>query len=222
MTSPTTSPMTSPTTSTTTSTVPAGTAYYGRVIGSSIGDLMVVANDAGAVVAIDFLEDGSPAVVAFPGMTRWVEETGLAGEKTIQAVEQLQAYFDGTLQHFSLTLAPHGTPFQQEVWKMLLEVPFGQTWTYQALANRLGKPKAVRAVGGANGRNPIPIVIPCHRVIGANGTLTGYGGGLPIKEKLLALEGIFVPAGTTSGENLVHKQDVNAAAAGMSGQLGLW
>lgn len=210
-----------------TSPLTSATAYYGRVIGSPIGDLMVVANEAGALVAIDFLEDGSPAVVAFPGMTQWVEETGEAGEKTAQAVEQLQAYFAGTLQHFSLTLAPHGTDFQQEVWKMLLEVPFGQTWTYQELANRLGKPKAVRAVGGANGRNPIPIVIPCHRVIGADGTLTGYGGGLPIKEKLLALEGLAVPvekslAGKGLTEKSVQKQAVKASTVDASEQLGLW
>lgn len=210
-----------------TASITATTAYYGRVIDSPIGDLMVVANDAGALVAIDFLEDGAPAVMAFPGMTQWVEETGEAGEKTAQAVEQLQAYFAGTLQQFSLSLAPHGTAFQQEVWNKLLEVPFGQTWTYQELANRLGKPKAVRAVGGANGRNPIPIVIPCHRVIGADGTLTGYGGGLPIKEKLLALEGLEVPVEKSStGKGLtgkaVQKQDVKASAAGVAGQLGLW
>ena len=85
-------------------------------------------------------------------------------------------------------LAPQGTPFQLSVWKRLCEIPYGETISYGELARRVGNPNASRAVGLANGSNPIPIVIPCHRVIGSNGKLTGYGGGLPIKEKLLALE----------------------------------
>jgi methylated-DNA-[protein]-cysteine S-methyltransferase len=85
-------------------------------------------------------------------------------------------------------LAPKGTPFQRGVWQRLCEIPYGVTISYGELAGRIGNPKASRAVGLANGSNPIPIVIPCHRVIGSNGKLTGYGGGLPIKEKLLALE----------------------------------
>ena len=87
-----------------------------------------------------------------------------------------------------LQLAPEGTPFQLEVWRRLCDIPYGETISYGELAGRIGNPKASRAVGLANGSNPIPIVIPCHRVIGSNGKLTGYGGGLPIKEKLLALE----------------------------------
>jgi methylated-DNA-[protein]-cysteine S-methyltransferase len=105
-----------------------------------------------------------------------------------EAVRQLQAYFAGQLETFDLALSPQGTPFQLAVWRLLCEIPYGQTISYGELARRLGNPNAARAVGLANGSNPIPIVIPCHRVIGSNGKLTGYGGGLPIKEKLLALE----------------------------------
>lgn len=101
---------------------------------------------------------------------------------------QLRAYFAGTLREFDLELAPRGTPFQQGVWRRLCEIPYGATTSYGALAARIGNPRASRAVGLANGRNPIPIVIPCHRVIGSNGSLVGYGGGLAIKEHLLALE----------------------------------
>jgi methylated-DNA-[protein]-cysteine S-methyltransferase len=102
---------------------------------------------------------------------------------------QLEAYFARELQAFDLALAPEGTEFQQRVWRGLCEIPYGATVSYSDLALRVGNPRACRAVGLANGRNPIPIVIPCHRVIGRNGTLVGYGGGLPIKQTLLALEG---------------------------------
>ena len=103
-------------------------------------------------------------------------------------VSQLTEYFAGRRQRFELPLAPEGTPFQQRVWRELQDVPYGVTISYGQLAARIGQPTASRAVGLANGSNPLPIVIPCHRVIGADGTLTGYGGGLPIKERLLALE----------------------------------
>ena len=103
-------------------------------------------------------------------------------------VSQLTEYFAGQRQRFELSLAPEGTPFQQRVWRELQEVPYGVTISYGQLAARIGQPTASRAVGLANGSNPLAIVIPCHRVIGANGKLTGYGGGLPIKEQLLALE----------------------------------
>ncbi len=104
------------------------------------------------------------------------------------AVRQLQAYLAGELQEFDLPLDPTGTPFQMQVWKALRAIPYGETRSYVGIANAIGAPKAVRAVGGANGRNPIPIVVPCHRVIGANGALTGFGGGIEIKKFLLALE----------------------------------
>jgi methylated-DNA-[protein]-cysteine S-methyltransferase len=102
---------------------------------------------------------------------------------------QLQAYFAGELREFELPLAAEGTPFQQRVWRALCDIPYGETISYGELARRIGQPTASRAVGLANGQNPIAIVVPCHRVIGANGTLTGYGGGLERKRWLLAHEG---------------------------------
>jgi len=105
-----------------------------------------------------------------------------------QAVEQLRVYFAGELRDFKLTLDFQGTEFQKRVWDELLNIPYGETRSYSFVANTIGAPKAVRAVGAANGRNPIPIVVPCHRVIGAGGSLVGYGGGLPLKRFLLDLE----------------------------------
>ena len=105
-----------------------------------------------------------------------------------EAVEQLEAYFAGTLTEFDLPLRLEGTAFQQQVWAALLEIPYGETWSYGELATHIGNPNASRAVGLANGRNPIGIIVPCHRVIGASGSLTGYGGGLDRKQKLLDLE----------------------------------
>lgn len=114
-----------------------------------------------------------------------------------RAVRQLREYFDGKRRSFELPLAPEGTPFQQEVWRALCEVPWGETRSYGDLAMAIGRPTATRAVGAANGRNPLPIVIPCHRVIGASGRLTGYAGGIHLKEGLLQLEGVEgeAPAG---------------------------
>ena len=105
-----------------------------------------------------------------------------------EAARQLEAYFSGDLRNFDLSLTPEGTPFQLEVWRELERIPYGDTISYGELAARLGRPKASRAVGAANGSNPLPIVIPCHRVIGSNGKLTGYGGGVDIKRALLDLE----------------------------------
>lgn len=107
---------------------------------------------------------------------------------------QLDEYFAGRRQHFDIPLAPTGTPFQRRVWSVLLTIPFGQTRSYGEVALALGSPRAVRAVGSANGRNPIAVVIPCHRVIAADGSLGGYGGGLARKESLLALENGLRPA----------------------------
>lgn len=104
------------------------------------------------------------------------------------AIEQLEAYFAGSLHRFDLPLAPEGTDFQRRVWRALTEIPYGETVSYTWVANRIGSPAAVRAVGAANGSNPVAIVVPCHRVIGANGALTGYAGGIWRKERLLALE----------------------------------
>ena len=106
-----------------------------------------------------------------------------------EAEAQLQAYFAGELERFELPLAARGTEFQRSVWDALAEIPYGGTTSYSELAARIGRPGACRAVGAANGRNPLPVIVPCHRVIGAAGALTGYGGGLERKRHLLALEG---------------------------------
>jgi methylated-DNA-[protein]-cysteine S-methyltransferase len=106
-----------------------------------------------------------------------------------EAVRQLRAYFAGELRRFDLPLDMQGTDFQLRVWRELEAIPFGETRSYSQIAAAIGAPRAVRAVGAANGANPIPIVVPCHRVIGAGGTLVGYGGGLPLKKRLLELEG---------------------------------
>jgi methylated-DNA-[protein]-cysteine S-methyltransferase len=105
-----------------------------------------------------------------------------------QAIKQLTEYFSGQRTTFDLPLAPQGTLFQQTTWQALQSLTYGETQSYAWLANKINNPKAVRAVGRANGANPIAIIIPCHRIIGANGTLTGYAGGLSLKEKLLTLE----------------------------------
>lgn len=107
--------------------------------------------------------------------------------------DQLDSYFAGHLHSFDLPLHPQGTAFQRKVWAALLEIPYGETISYLELARRIGNPNSVRAVGLANGRNPLPIVVPCHRVVGSNGALVGYAGGLPIKRALLALEGALAP-----------------------------
>jgi methylated-DNA-[protein]-cysteine S-methyltransferase len=114
----------------------------------------------------------------------WVESARPFSE----AIRQLGAYFAGRLRRFDLPLAPAGTAFQQRVWRALCEIPYGETVSYGQLARRIERPAAVRAVGAANGQNPISIVIPCHRVIGSDGRLVGYGGGLPAKSMLLDLE----------------------------------
>ena len=106
----------------------------------------------------------------------------------VEVVRQLNAYFAGELQDFDVALDPQGTAFQQSVWQALTAIPYGSTCSYGAIAEAVGKPKASRAVGAANGQNPIPIIIPCHRVIGSTGKLTGFGGGLPAKVTLLELE----------------------------------
>lgn len=146
---------------------------------SPLGTLLVAADDSG-LRHISFPKGAEPA----PPGPDWSEDENPLREP----IRQLRAYFAGDLETFDLPLAPQGTPFQQKVWTELCEIPYGETISYGELARRIGNPNASRAVGLANGSNPIPIIIPCHRVIGSNGKLTGYGGGLPIKEKLLALE----------------------------------
>ncbi|MDP9360919.1 MAG: methylated-DNA--[protein]-cysteine S-methyltransferase [Acidobacteriota bacterium] len=137
---------------------------------------ILVASDDNAVVEIHFA-GAKPE-------PEWVrDDSAFAG-----AASQLRAYFDGELCAFELPLAPRGTAFQQSVWRALRAIPYGETTTYAAIAAGIGKPSAVRAVGAANGANPIPIVIPCHRVIGSSGSMTGFGGGIGVKRQLLALE----------------------------------
>jgi methylated-DNA-[protein]-cysteine S-methyltransferase len=121
----------------------------------------------------------------------YLRHDGAGGDGPFDAArEQLDAYFAGELEDFDLPLAPHGTPFQERVWDELTRIPYAETISYKELALRLGDPKLVRAVGTANGRNPLSIVIPCHRVIGADGTLVGYGGGLDRKRWLLDHEAV--------------------------------
>ena len=148
-------------------------------IESPLGPLLLVADEAG-LRSIEFVTGNRPVRIK----PEWREDM----EQLREPIRQLGAYFGGELEAFDLPLEPQGTPFQLAVWRRLCEIPYGETISYGELARRLGNPKASRAVGLANGTNPIPIVIPCHRVIGSNGKLTGYGGGLDIKEKLLALE----------------------------------
>jgi methylated-DNA-[protein]-cysteine S-methyltransferase len=118
----------------------------------------------------------------------WTEDVTVAPLSA--TVRQLTEYFDGTRREFDLPLRLQGTTFQTRVWRELTEIPYGQTWSYGQLAQRIDKPSASRAVGLANGRNPISILVPCHRVIGADGSLTGYGGGIERKRWLLAHEGL--------------------------------
>lgn len=119
-----------------------------------------------------------------------------------QAMQELNEYFNGCRQVFTLPLAPQGTPFQHTVWHALQKIPYGTTCSYGQIAAAIGNPKASRAVGMANNRNPLPILIPCHRVIGADGRLVGYGGGLDIKRKLLALENSIFPATVAPIKNI--------------------
>jgi methylated-DNA-[protein]-cysteine S-methyltransferase len=146
---------------------------------SPIGQLLLAGN-AAALAIIDF-QRGPRARRPDPS---WREESTPFAD----ALAQLDEYFRGARRVFTVKLSPAGTAFQLRVWRALLEIPYGETTSYGELARRLGQPNASRAVGLANGSNPLPIIIPCHRVIGANGSLTGYGGGLPIKQSLLALE----------------------------------
>jgi methylated-DNA-[protein]-cysteine S-methyltransferase len=136
-------------------------------------------------------DENGLALIGFPAGKMVIEPAAdwtEARHTFAEAIRQLNAYFAGELHDFDLPLAPQGTPFQLNVWARLREIPYGQTISYGELATRIGNPKASRAVGMANGRNPLPIVVPCHRVIGSSGKLTGFGGGLPAKQALLALE----------------------------------
>lgn len=146
---------------------------------SPIGRLLL-AGDRDSLKLVGF-SSGGKARGADPGWDRF-------DEPFRQARKQLAEYFEGSRRSFDLPLAPEATPFQTRVLEALREIPYGETRSYKDVAVAVGSPRAVRAVGGANGNNPIPIIIPCHRVIGSNGTLTGFGGGLDTKRFLLDLE----------------------------------
>lgn len=136
-------------------------------------------------------EEQALSLVGFPegSMRREPESDWIYSDKPFAAArQQLTAYFAGELKSFDLKLNPGGTEFQMQVLEELQKIPYGLTASYGDIAKRIGRPKAVRAVGAANGRNPIPIIIPCHRVIGSTGKLTGFGGGIPTKKALLKLE----------------------------------
>ena len=164
-------------------------------ISTPVGRLLL-AGDGEGLRRISFQSERHPAEVA----ERWQRTE----EPFRDAIAQLDAHFAGRLRRFDLALAPEGTPFQNEVWSALRAIPYGETVSYSELARRLGRPAASRAVGAANGRNLIPIVIPCHRVIGANGSLTGFGGGLAIKRRLLELEAGFPQADLIPQRPPVH------------------
>jgi methylated-DNA-[protein]-cysteine S-methyltransferase len=155
------------------------TTEYVTNLETPIGELLLTSN--GTALTGLFLHGPKPSA-ARKG------DRGRHDKVLAAAREELIAYCEGTLQSFSVPLEPRGTPFQQRVWRALLEIPFGETESYGQLARRIGAPNAARAVGMANGKNPIAIIIPCHRVIGTSGALVGYGGGLPRKRWLLEHE----------------------------------
>ncbi len=157
---------------------------------SPVGELLLAANDTGLTHALFPRPDGSHPID--PSWQRDDGRQGRASELLALARDQFAEYFAGTRRAFDIPLAMSGTPFQRGVWQRLSDIPYGTTIAYGELARRIDNPRAVRAVGLANGRNPVSIIVPCHRVIGANGSLTGYGGGLDRKRWLLALEGVPV------------------------------
>jgi methylated-DNA-[protein]-cysteine S-methyltransferase len=152
--------------------------FYSR-FESEIGPLLLAGSRDG--LQLVSFSSGRRALTSHP---EWTEKDSEFRE----VVRQLNLYFSGKLQTFDLPLAMIGTDFQKRVWTQLLKIPYGETRSYKSLAENVGSPKAVRAVGAANGANPIPIIVPCHRVIGNDGSLTGFGGGLPLKKRLLELE----------------------------------
>jgi methylated-DNA-[protein]-cysteine S-methyltransferase len=166
--------------------LPDDSSLATATLDTPIGRLRLAAIDAGlAMVLFPNQKD-----VAFPKH----EGSAAAHAHLDRALKALDLYFEGRKKDFSgLTLAASGTDFQKGVWKALTKIPFGETRSYAQVAKAIGNPKGMRAVGLANGRNPIPVIVPCHRVIGADGSLTGFGGGLPTKKWLLEFEGIETP-----------------------------
>jgi methylated-DNA-[protein]-cysteine S-methyltransferase len=166
-------------------------SYTFTTMASPVGELKLVAN--GSRLAAILWENDKPNRVRLGAMTESAEAPIL-----LLAVAQLEEYFAGSRRRFELDLDFTGTEFQKRVWQALLTIPFGETRSYSEIARQIGSPSAVRAVGAANGKNPLSIVAPCHRVIGMSGKLTGFAGGLEAKERLLRLEGCdWVGAGRT-------------------------
>ena len=168
--------------------------WYTNTVESPCGPLLCVVDEAGAVIRIEFC-NGRDLQKVVERMKAAGVEVVASSERTAEVERQLAEYFAGERREFDLALAPQGTPFERAVWAELAKIPFGETRSYGEIARILGRPGAARAVGRANGANPIPIVVPCHRVIGADGTLTGFGGGLDAKSRLLELEGAALPFG---------------------------
>ncbi len=156
--------------------------YFYKTMKSPVGELKLVASDNG--LAAILWEDDNPGRVRLNPVAEDKNHPVL-----VETERQLKDYFTGKLTSFSLKLDFKGTEFQKKVWAALLTIPFGETRSYGQIAQQIKNPKAVRAVGAANGKNPISIIAPCHRVIGSTGKLTGFAGGLEIKARLLALEG---------------------------------
>jgi methylated-DNA-[protein]-cysteine S-methyltransferase len=152
-----------------------------KLMASPVGELKLVASEKGLVAIL--WENDNPRRVLLGEMKNDVRQPIL-----LETERQLKEYFEGKRQEFSIPLDMRGTAFQKNVWEALLAIPFGETRSYGQLAKQLGRPSAARAVGGASGRNPLSIVVPCHRVIGASGELTGFAGGLGAKERLLKIE----------------------------------
>ena len=158
--------------------------HVSKVVDSPIGKLTLVATDAG--LAAILWENDRPSRVRLN-----IQAEDAAHPVLKETERQLAEYFAGKRKAFALKLDVDGTPFQQKVWNALLTIPFGETRSYADIATQIGSPNAVRAVGAANGRNPVSIITPCHRVIGSSGHLTGFAAGLEIKARLLALEGVL-------------------------------
>ncbi|RWR01094.1 hypothetical protein ED28_15395 [[Pantoea] beijingensis] len=156
--------------------------YFRKCMASPVGKLTLLASERG--IAAILWENDDPRRVRIPASIEVADDHPLLGD----AEFQLQAYFAGSRRTFSLPLDFVGTDFQRLVWHALLTIPYGETRSYAQIARQIGRPKAVRAVGAANSKNPISIIAPCHRVIGANGKLTGFAGGLPAKALLLNIE----------------------------------
>jgi methylated-DNA-[protein]-cysteine S-methyltransferase len=164
---------------------------YTDTVDSPCGPLFLMVDGEGRVVRIEF-EAGRKDKQRRENLIAAGVHLEPAPERLVEVRRQLAEYFAGERTTFDLELAPEGSPFQLEVWEALREIPWGETRSYGEIARGIGRPNASRAVGAANGANPIPIVVPCHRVIGSDGSLTGFGGGLQAKTVLLELEGVAV------------------------------